>query len=40
MNTATGVQHCADQWEQRAGAGDWDAIGTRCTATWSSRCRS
>jgi hypothetical protein len=26
MNTATGVQHCADQWEQRAGAGDWGAI--------------
>jgi hypothetical protein len=26
MNTATGVQHCADQWEQRVGAGDWNAL--------------
>jgi hypothetical protein len=25
MNAATGVQHCADQWEQRVGAGDWNA---------------
>jgi hypothetical protein len=26
VSTAFGVQHSADQWEQRVGAGDWDAI--------------
>jgi hypothetical protein len=30
MNTATGVQHCADQWEQRAG--DWNAITAEVNA--------